>query len=69
MLARFVQIFAARPRPSVLLWLLILVFGIASYAVFLPREGFPPVDVPIAVGAGGFFVDDQNLVDLSLIHI
>ena len=63
MLARFVQVFAARPRPSVLLWLLILVFGIASYTVFLPREGFPPVDVPIAVGAGGFFVDDQNLVD------
>ncbi len=63
MLARFVQIFASRPRPSLLLWLVILVFGVASYAVLLPREGFPPVDVPISVGAGGYFVDDQAKVD------
>ncbi len=66
MLARFVQIFASRPRPSLLLWLVILVFGIASYAVFLPREGFPPVDVPVAVGAGGYFVDDQDQVDADV---
>ena len=63
MLSRFVQLFAARPRQSVLLWLVILVFGAASFLVFLPREGFPPVDVPIAVGAGAFFVDDQVQVD------
>ena len=66
MLARFVQIFASRPRPSILLWLLIVVFGVASYAVFLPREGFPPVDVPVAVGAGGYFVDDQVKVDADV---
>ena len=66
MLARFVQIFASRPRQSILLWLLIVVFGVASYAVFLPREGFPPVDVPVAVGAGGYFVDDQVKVDADV---
>ncbi len=63
MLSRFVQLFAARPRQSIVLWLLLVAFGIASYFVFLPREGFPPVDAPIAVGAGAFFVDDQNVVD------
>jgi multidrug efflux pump subunit AcrB len=63
MLARFVQIFASRPRKTLLLWLVVLVFGVLSYLVLLPREGFPPVDVPISVGAGSYFVDDQNRVD------
>ncbi len=63
MLARFVQVFASRPRPSLLLWLVVLAFGVLSYLFLLPREGFPPVDVPISVGAGGYFVDDQDRVD------
>ena len=63
MLARFVQTFAARPVQSMVLWVLILIFGASSYAFFLPREGFPSVDVPIAVGAGGYFVEDQDQVD------
>ncbi len=63
MLARFVEVFASRPRPSVLLWLVVLAFGVLSYLFLLPREGFPPVDVPISVGAGGYFVDDQDRVD------
>ncbi len=63
MLAKFVNVFASRPLQSIGLWLVIVVFGVASYLVFLPREGFPAVDVPIAVAAGGFFVDDQNVVD------
>lgn len=63
MLAKFVNVFASRPLQSIGLWLIIVIFGAASYLVLLPREGFPPVDVPIAVAAGGFFVDDQDLVD------
>ncbi len=63
MLARFVNVFASRPRPSIMLWLVIAVFGVAAYTVFLPREGFPPVDVPVSIGAGGYFVDDKDLVD------
>lgn len=63
MLARFVQVFASRPRPSLLLWLVVLAFGVLSYLFLLPREGFPPVDVPISVGAGGYFVDDKDRVD------
>ena len=66
MLARFVQMFASRPRPTILLWLVLIAFGTASYLVFLPREGFPPVDAPIAVGAGAYFVDDQELVDADI---
>ena len=63
MLARFVQVFASRPRPSMLLWLVILAFGVLSYLLLLPREGFPAVDVPISIGAGSYFVDDMDRVD------
>lgn len=63
MLARFVHVFASRPRPSLLLWLVVLAFGVLSYLFLLPREGFPPVDVPISVGSGGYFVDDKDRVD------
>jgi len=66
MLAGFVNAFASRPKQSIVLWLLIVVFGVLSYLVFLPREGFPPVDAPIAVGGGGFFVDDQERVDAEV---
>ena len=66
MLARFVHVFASRPRGSILAWLVVVVFGVASYLVFLPREGFPPVDVPVAIGAGGYFVDDADRVDAEV---
>lgn len=63
MLARFVNAFASRPKPSLVLWAAIAIFGVLAYTTLLPREGFPPVDVPIAIAAGGFVVQDQNLVD------
>ena len=66
MLARFVNVFASRPLQTVGLWILIVVFGAASYLTLLPREGFPPVDVPIAIAAGGYFVDDLDQVDADV---
>ena len=63
MLARFVNAFASRPKPSLVLWAAIAIFGVLAYTTLLPREGFPPVDVPISIAAGGFFVDDQDVVD------
>ena len=66
MLARFVNVFASRPLQTVGLWILIVIFGAASYLTLLPREGFPPVDVPIAIAAGGYFVDDLDQVDADV---
>ena len=63
MLANFVNAFASRRQASLILWVVLLVFGILAYTTLLPREGFPPVDAPISVGAGAFFVDDQVLLD------
>lgn len=66
MLAKLVNVFASRPLQTIGLWILIVIFGAASYLTLLPREGFPPVDVPIAIAAGGFFVDDLDQVDAEV---
>ncbi len=66
MLAKFVHQFASRPKQSLLLWLLVALFGVFSYAFLLPREGFPPVDVPVSVAAGGYFVDNPDQVDADV---
>ncbi len=63
MLVKLVHAFASRPKQSLLLWLAVAGFGAFSYLFLLPREGFPPVDVPLSVGAGGYFVDDADRVD------
>ncbi|MGI9612401.1 MAG: efflux RND transporter permease subunit, partial [Acidimicrobiales bacterium] len=66
MLVKLVRAFASRPKPSLALLLLIVSFGLVAYTFLLPREGFPPVDVPVAVAAGGYFVDDPSQVDADV---
>lgn len=48
---------------SAVLWLSVFVFGVLSYTVFLQRQGFPQVNVPISVVQGVYFVNDKNQVD------
>ena len=42
---------------------LLLIGGALSYTVWLRREGFPPVNVPISVAGGAYFVNDAQRVD------
>jgi HAE1 family hydrophobic/amphiphilic exporter-1 len=42
---------------------MVVLAGIAAYSVGLDREGFPPVNTPISLVAGAYFVDDAELVD------
>ena len=63
MLRRAVQFFAKNTFITLPLWLVLIGFGLLSYLTLLPREGFPSVEVPVSVVAGGFFVDDQERVD------
>lgn len=57
-----------RYRPSLLIWLLVLAFGVWSYTTLLDREGFPPVEVPFATVNGVYFVDDAEQVDQKVIN-
>lgn len=46
-----------------MIWLIVLVFGLASYTTLLKREGFPPVNLPIAAVQGTYFVGDADKID------
>ncbi|MGH9856916.1 MAG: hypothetical protein ACRD4B_03630, partial [Acidobacteriota bacterium] len=58
LLPRLTVQFFNRPRLTAILWLALAVFGIFSYTTLLKREGFPSVQIPVAVVTGTNFVND-----------
>lgn len=58
--------FFNRPKTTAVIWLVIAVFGAASYATLLKREGFPAVQTPFAVANGTYFVNDPAKVDQQI---
>jgi multidrug efflux pump subunit AcrB len=55
--------FFRRPLVALMLWLVLLVFGIASYSTLLKREGFPSINTPFAIAQGTYLVNDPGKVD------
>jgi multidrug efflux pump subunit AcrB len=55
--------FFHRPTKTALIWLIIAVFGAASYATLLKREGFPAINTPFAIAKGSYLVNDPAKVD------
>jgi multidrug efflux pump subunit AcrB len=51
---------------SAVVWVSIFIFGILSYVVFLQRQGFPPVNVPVSIVQGVYFVNDKTRVDAQV---
>jgi multidrug efflux pump subunit AcrB len=55
-----------KPKTVAFVWLIILVFGITSYTALLRREGFPTINIPVAVVSGTYIVNDPIKVDKDL---
>ncbi len=53
-------------KVTAALWVIVIALGVYAYTVGLPREGFPPVNVPISVATATYFVDDAELVDADI---
>ncbi len=66
LLARLTLFFFDRPRTTALVWLILATFGILSYTTFLSREGFPSVNIPVAIVTGTYVVNDPAKVDSDL---
>lgn len=66
LLARLTIEFFRRAKLTAGIWILLTVFGIASYTTFLKREGFPSVNIPLAVVGGTYFVNDPAKVDADV---
>jgi multidrug efflux pump subunit AcrB len=54
-------------KTTLVLWGVVVAVGLVAYGGGLRREGFPPVDLPIVVVDGTFFVDDQERVDREVV--
>ncbi len=65
-LQRFALFFFSRPRLTAFLALIIAGFGVLSYSTLLKREGFPPINIPYAIGQATYFVNDASKVDREL---
>ena len=52
-----------RPRTTALVWLVVLLFGVASYSTLLKREGFPTINTPFALAQGSYLVNDAARVN------
>lgn len=63
LLPRVTMFFFRHARTTALIWLALTLFGALSYTSFLRREGFPSVNIPLAVVNGAYFVNDPAKVD------
>ena len=63
LLPRITSFFFSKPAFTAFLWLTLFVFGILSYTVLLRREGFPAVDIPVAIINGTYATPDPSTVD------
>ncbi len=63
LLPKFTTFFFDRALITAVLWIALTVFGGLSYTIFLKREGFPSVNIPIAIVGGTYFVNDPARVD------
>ncbi len=63
LLSKLTVFFFDRPRITAILWVALTLFGTLSYTTFLRREGFPSVNIPIAIVNGTYFINDPAKVD------
>ncbi len=59
--------FATRWRLTLAFLIVVLVAGFSAFGFGLNREGFPPINTPISVVSGTWFVDDAEVVDEQLV--
>src|SRR4249920_3759456 len=63
LLAKLTLGFFDRPLLTGFIWISLVVFGLLSYTTLLKREGFPSVNIPVAIVNGTYFVNDPAKVD------
>ncbi|MEO8105139.1 MAG: efflux RND transporter permease subunit [Candidatus Saccharibacteria bacterium] len=66
LLPRITTFFFSKPAFTAFLWLTLFVFGILSYTTLLRREGFPAVDIPVAIITGTYATSDPSDVDTQV---
>ena len=58
---------ARRWQATFAVMIVLLIAGVSAYGFGLDREGFPPINTPISVVSGTYFVDDADAVDRDVV--
>lgn len=66
LLSKISMFFFDRQILTALLWISLTVFGALSYGILMKREGFPSVNIPIAIINGAYFANDPSKVDADV---
>ena len=53
-------------RSTLIVWLALCLGAFGVYSQIIPREGFPPIEFPIGIISGTYFVDDVEKVDKNI---
>lgn len=64
--AKLAALFFVRWRIGLIIFVLLISSGIAVYTNVIKREGFPPIQFPLSVVNGVYFVDDKERVDAEV---
>lgn len=64
--ASLAAFFFTRWRAGLLLFAFLIGAGTAVYTNIIKREGFPPIQFPLTVVNGAYFVDDKDKVDTEV---
>ncbi len=65
-LVKLSSFFFTRWRLALIAWLIICLGAFGVYSQVIQREGFPPVQFPISIVSGTYFVDDVEQVDQDI---
>ncbi|MEL6894310.1 MAG: hypothetical protein AAFP84_22150, partial [Actinomycetota bacterium] len=57
-----------RWRITFAFFVVVLLSGVWAFGFGLNREGFPPINTPISVVSGTYFVDDAERVDDEVVR-
>lgn len=60
--------FFDRTLKTLIIWFVLVIFGIVSYTIFLKREGFPSVEVPLGVVQIVTIQDSPEAVDEAFVR-
>ncbi|MBC7581376.1 efflux RND transporter permease subunit [Aeromicrobium sp.] len=63
---KFTLFFFSKPWVSLGIWIALIIFGALSYTTLLKREGFPTINVPLAIVQGSYAVNDPAKVDSEI---
>jgi multidrug efflux pump subunit AcrB len=66
LLSKLTMTFFDRPRLTAVIWIAVVLFGVLSYTKLLKREGFPSVNIPLAIVTGTYSADSPEAVDANI---